>query len=58
MAIFSNVFRKMEDFCGNVYLLFPVLLKTLDTWHFAAGARIAVKFEHNVAEGDFDLKGK
>ena len=47
----------MEDFYGTVYLLFPVLLKTLDTWHFVTGARIAMKFEH-VAVSDFYLKVK
>ena len=58
MAIFSNVFRKTEDFYGTVYLLFPVLLKALDAWHFAAVARIAVKCKRNVAVGDFYLKVK
>ena len=49
---------KKEEFGGTVYLLFSVLLKTLGTWHFATGARTAVKFEQNVAAGDFYSKVK
>ena len=58
MTIFPNISRKMEDFRGTVYLPFPVLLQTLDTWHFAAGARIVMKYKQNVAVGDFYLKVK
>ena len=57
-AIFSNIPRKKEELWRTVYLLFPVLLKTLVTWRFAAGARIAVKLEQNVAMGNFYLRVK
>ena len=48
----------MRNSAVPVFLLLPVLLKTLDTWRFAAGVRIAMKFEHDVAVDDFYLKVK
>ena len=58
MAIFSNINRKKDEFGSTIHLLFPVLLKTLGTWRFATGAQITVKFEQNVAVGDFYSKVK
>ena len=53
-----DISRQNEEFRRTVYLLFPVLLKSLGTLLFAAGARIAAKFKRNVAVGDFYLKVK
>ena len=56
IAIFSIFFPEKDEFCRIVYLLSLNLLKTLDTWHFAAGAQIAVAFEKNEAVENFHLE--
>ena len=58
MAIFQTYWQKNTRFCGTVYLLLLVLLKTLGIRHFTAGAQIMAKLEQHVAVGDFQLKVK
>ena len=58
IVMFSNISRKKEEVLWCRLLTFSGFVENLVTWRFIAGARIAIKFEQNVAVGDFYLKAK